>query len=218
MSGSGVTVIIPIKAGHGAKSRLHADPVLRSAFARTFALDTAAAALTAAEVGRVVVVTSDVAAAADFSRLGCQVVREQPHSGADPLNAAIAQARDWAAAHHRDQPLAVLPGDLPALTPDSLDDAFIRARPHRLAFCADPEGLGTTLLVAGLPTLLKTAYGPGSALKHRAIGAFALKDVELRVRQDIDTMDDLSAAEKLGVGKATTAMLADCASVVSAAC
>lgn len=216
MSVPGVTVIIPVKGGPEVKSRLHPDPVVRSAFARAFALDTAAAALAATQVGCVVVVTSDVDAAADFSRLGCQVVREQPTQGSDPLNAAIAQARDWATQQRHDQPLAVLPGDLPALTPAVLDDALIRARAHRLAFCTDAQGLGTTLLVAARPTLLTTAYGPGSALKHRAAGAFALQRVDRRLRQDIDTMDGLCAAERLGVGTATTAMLADHALVVGA--
>ena len=70
--------------------------------------------------------------------------------------------------------------------------------------------------MAAYPLLLTTAYGPGSAMKHRAAGAFALQGVDRRVRQDIDTLDDLLVAERLGVGAATTAMLADHAVIVAA--
>lgn len=68
------TVIIPIKAGENAKSRLHEDPILRRAFATAFAHDTATAASQARMVGRVVIVTRNSKTAADFRRLGLHIV------------------------------------------------------------------------------------------------------------------------------------------------
>lgn len=200
------TVIIPVKSGLGAKSRLHGNPILRRALARAFALDTVAAAKRARMVGRIVIVTNG-RAAADFRHLGCHIVHEKTSANDDSLNAAIAQGRDWAARRHPYEPVVVLPADLPALTPEVFDDVLIVAQQHDLAFCADANTTGTTVLTAADPRALSTAYGDFSAEAHRALGAVQLDRVDSRARQDIDTMADLGDAYRLGLGPATSAVL-----------
>ena len=202
-----VTVIIPIKGGPTVKSRLHRDPVLRTSLAKAFARDTVAAVMSASNVGRIVVVTGDDNTAACFSTIGCHIVGETPFTVGDRLNTAIIQGRDWAAQRHGDEPLAIVPGDLPTLTSTVLDEVFAQGLHYPMAYCPDTEGSGTTVLMAATPQGLKPAYGVGSAAAHRALGAFALDGIDPRARQDIDTMTDLFTAQRLGIGPATAEVL-----------
>ncbi len=114
---AGWTVVLPVKGGPDAKSRL-GHPA-RGALAAAVALDTVAAAIGARLVRRVLVVTSDPAVAAAHRALGAEVV---PDPGQGLAGALVAGAA--AAADGRSSPCALLLADLPALRPADLDAAL----------------------------------------------------------------------------------------------
>ena len=193
------TIIIPVKPAATAKSRLG----LGADFARAIALDTVAAAVACRSVGRVLVVTSDPA----FRPPAAELVEEEAPAGID-------SAVRTAAALAPDGPRAVLLGDLPSLRPEDLADALTAAAQlassHPRAFVADRESSGTTLVTAAAGVPLLTAFGPGSAAAHRALGLVALAlPVESTVTADVDTVEQLEVARALGLGAATRAALAE---------
>jgi 2-phospho-L-lactate guanylyltransferase len=188
------TVIIPVKPAASAKSRLGLGPEL----ARAIALDTVEAALACATVSRVVVVTSDPG----FRPPGAEVVVEESPAGID---AAIRTAAALVGEGAR----AALLGDLPSLRHEHLAVALAIAALHSGAFVADREGTGTTLVTAIGGVRLRTAFGPGSAAAHRALGLVELSlPAASTVTDDVDTVEQLEVARALGLGPATLAALA----------
>ncbi|MCM3657439.1 2-phospho-L-lactate guanylyltransferase [Agromyces mediolanus] len=210
MSGGDWVVVIPVKTFAAAKSRLRPqlDDEQRAALARAFALDTVDAVRTAERVAEVVVVTAEPELGGELAAL--PDVELVPESGEAGLTAAIelgiAQVRHGGGRH-----LAVLLGDLPALRSAALDAALEAACGHRLAFVADLEGTGTTLVTALAGTGLRPGFGPDSAAAHRAAG-FAdlavLGTIDLGLRRDVDTVEALEAALGLGVGPRTAEVVA----------
>jgi 2-phospho-L-lactate guanylyltransferase len=157
-------------------------------------LDTVEAALAAAPV---LVVTSDEAVAASARELGAKVLPDTPDAG---LNAALAHG----AATAGGGPLAALAGDLPALRGNDLA-AVLRSVTVR-GYVRDADGTGTTLLAAPSGVALDPRFGPGSAGAHATSGAVELAAPE-SVRRDVDSAEDLAAAERLGLGRRTRALL-----------
>lgn len=201
------TVIMPIKSWDGAKSRLHASSEARRALAMAFAQDALAAVLGCAGVGRLVVVTSSDEVSAYARSIGAIAIAEPDDSGPDPLGAAIREGARWAVDHQPNAPLAVIPADLPALTSDALDRLLAKAVEHPLAFVADANGDGTTILMSQQPSLLRAGYGPGSAQRHRSYGAVELQ-APAGLRRDVDEFHELLEAQRIGVGAHTAAALA----------
>jgi 2-phospho-L-lactate guanylyltransferase len=194
------TVIIPAKALPEAKTRLlpaSVDTAAHGRLVQSIREDTMSAARAAAGVARVLVVTD---------RPGVPDALVQTRPG---LNAALAEAAEYASRTWPDDGIAALVGDLPALRPEALSAALASAASLARSFVADASGTGTTLLAAlpGIP--LTPAFGPDSATRH-AMVAVAL-EAEPGLRHDIDTADDLAAAAEVGLGPATTAVLADAA-------
>jgi 2-phospho-L-lactate guanylyltransferase len=203
------TLVLPVKGGPLAKSRLGAPPAVAAAIA----LDCLDAVLACAAVGNCVVVSADVATQRSARLAGATVVREsRPGSG---LAAAIgdglaaASRRPWCA-----RPAAVLLADLPALRPEDLQAALEAARSAlvddvRMAAVPDADGTGTVLLAARTPARLDPAFGPGSFAEHQRRGAFPLPLDLARLRRDVDTPADLDTALALGVGPRTASALAE---------
>jgi 2-phospho-L-lactate guanylyltransferase len=202
------SVVMPLKAGERAKSRLHDDPTFRRAFAAAFASDTHAALAGADLVARVIVISADADQRREFSRAGALVLRERGRGKGDNLNQAIRQALLWLGRRHPDEPVAVVPSDLPSLTSQTVDEALVLAQNHESCFVADSAGSGTTLLAAASPRLLTPAYGHGSAAAHRAAGATELTTVNPRLKADVDVIGDLARVVALGVGPRTAEVLA----------
>jgi 2-phospho-L-lactate guanylyltransferase len=75
------------------------------------------------------------------------------------------------------------------------------------AAVADTGGTGTTMLLAPAGTALDPHFGPGSASAHAASGAHLLGGGWPGLRGDVDTVTDLGAAVRAGVGPATAALL-----------
>ena len=196
------TVIMPMKAWDRAKSRLHVEPNTRRALAAAFARDTLAGVLACRNVSEVVVVTSGDLVVDHVTSAGARVIQEPADRTLDSLGSAIRHGIAWAAEHRPYAPLAVVPSDLPALTADALGELLVAAAAHPFAFLADANGDGTTILTSRTPDLMRSGYGPGSAERHRGYGAYELAAADA-LRQDVDTLGDLVAADHLGLGPHT---------------
>lgn len=198
------TVVIPVKAPAAGKTRL--SPALaddaRAQLARAFALDTIAAALAAASVGRVIVVGDDASLAG-----GAEFLAEPvgPDRGLLPaIRHGIAHARSAGPVA-----VAVLLGDLPALAPEELDGVLVAASRHPLAFVRDADGTGTTLATAAPGTEFEPRFGPGSAARHAAAGFVELEASGAPgLTRDVDTVDGLEAVLHHGVGDHTAEAVA----------
>lgn len=200
------SVVVPVKRLALAKTRLAelAGP-RRPELALAMAADTVTAALECPSVAVVVTVTDDPQAADTLRRLGAGCVADVPDQG---LNAALTYAARIAQADRPDSAIAALSADLPAMRADELERALLAAAAHPRALVADASGDGTTLLTAQAGTALAPAYGEGSAARHRATGAVALRLHAPGLRRDVDRPADLWAAAALGVGPHTAAVLA----------
>ncbi len=218
----GWSVVVPIKGGASAKSRLRsgwerdAGPALAGGLtarlAEAIAADTLAAAVGCPLVHTVLVVTADPTVAGSVTGPGAVVVPERtPGSG---LAAAIADGLRAAP----DGPVAILLGDVPALRPQDLGAALGTAalilaerqvEVHRGAMAAvpDADGTGTVLLAALHAADLAPAFGAASFAEHQRRGAVAIGRELARLRRDVDTPGDLWAAAAMGLGRRTSALL-----------
>ncbi len=197
-------LVVPVKGGTGAKSRLHPPPgVRRSDLALAIATDCLTACCAGMPAGRVLVVTSDPEVDELARSLGACVVAD-PGAG---LDAAVAAGRDHVLATDPVGPVAVLLGDLPALEPDSLGAGLTAAAAVALAVVPDAAGTGTVLLTALRGQDLVPRFGDGSAARHTAAGHERLDLALPRLRTDVDDDTALAAAVALGVGPATRRVL-----------
>lgn len=201
VTGSGVAVVVPVKRLAFAKSRLGVEPAVRRDLALGFALDTVAALAGCPDVGGVLVVTSDPLVARCVRRRRVRVVAEEGVGLAVAVGTGLAAARREGA-----ERVAVVPGDLPCLTPSDVG-AVLAAAADAGAYVPDRDGAGTTFVVGAPGVEPPTCYGPGSAGLHLARGLRPLADAPVRARHDVDTLDDLVAALALGTGEATLGAL-----------
>lgn len=200
------SVVIPVKPVRLAKSRLLGLPQpVREELVVAMAADTVAAALGCPLVASVHVVTGDPGVARAVLAGGANVIADEPDAG---LNPALAHGADVVSRGRPDCGVVALAADLPALTAAELEAALTAADRCERALVTDGEGVGTTMLTAAPGVALDPSYGAGSRQRHLAGGA-----VELALgswpglRRDVDTMDHLAAAELLGVGPRTRALL-----------
>lgn len=199
-------IVVPVKEARLAKTRLHTPPPLsRPELARAIALDTLEAVCRALPPADVLTVTSDEVVAATLSGWGALVIPD-PGTG---LNGAIT-AGLRAATDVVEVPspvgLAVLLGDLPALRPQDLLEALELCAAHDRAVVPDLEGTGTVLLTGAPGIRLQPRFGVGSATQHGQ-GSTVLTPCLPRLRQDVDDLAALAAAEALGVGPRTAGVL-----------
>lgn len=209
-------VLIAVKELRLAKSRLAESltPAERTDLVAAMLHDTLAT-LVAAGFGTdrrsgVTVVTPDPAVAAIADVHG---VRHWPdpapaRTGDSGLNAALAAAEKGLGFAPDDTDLVALQADLPALRADELLDALAAARRVGRAIVVDHTGTGTAALFACGPGLtLDPHFGSNSAARHVASGAQALEGDWPGLRHDVDTVADLTAAARLGLGPSTRAVL-----------
>ncbi len=184
-------VVIPVKGTADAKSRFGSGD--HSALAMAIALDTVEAALATPGVSGVLVVTSEEASTL-FDETEALVLVEE---GAPGLRSAIALGVETAAEMMAPgRGIAVLLGDLPAMTPAELGAALVAAQAVDRAMVTDAEGTGTALITAVDGAVHSPAFGAGSAALHAAAGYVALEvPVESGLRNDVDTLDRLRALE-----------------------
>jgi 2-phospho-L-lactate guanylyltransferase len=197
-------IVVPVKRLESAKSRLLLDPAFRAEVALALALDTVRAALASTNVERVVAVTDDARAAAELEALGAFVVPDTPDAGLNP--ALLHGARQ--ALMTLEAAVAALSSDLPALRSSELADILEEAAQVPTAMVADAGGDGTTMLTARALADFAPAFGAHSRAAHLARGTRDLSALAgPTLRRDVDTIDDLRDAGRLGCGPATTALL-----------
>jgi len=192
-------VLLPVKPPARGKSRLSAvPPPERAELARAFALDTAEACLATAAVGAVLVVTDDVPFATEATGLGCAAI---PDGTSGDLNGSLRLAAAEAVRRWPDLVPVALCGDLPALRPADLDTALGSVPLGSRAFVADAVGTGTTLYTAP-GEAFAPSFGVDSARLHAA-AATAVAGELASLRHDVDTLEDLLAVRRLGLGPRT---------------
>jgi 2-phospho-L-lactate/phosphoenolpyruvate guanylyltransferase len=202
------SLVIPVKVLARAKSRLTGlDGQHRTQLALAMVADTVAAAARAEAVAAVLVVTDDPEVGSLVHGLGAIVVPDVPAAG---LNAALEHGAAYARDRWPGQGRAGLAGDLPALRPAELTAALHAAESlGGTAFVPDADGTGTTLYAAVPSADFRPHFGPASRHRHLATGAAEIVDPGLAgLRRDVDTVDDLRAADALGLGPRTRAVLA----------
>ncbi len=193
------SVVIPVKVLARAKSRLAGlGPGEREAVALAMAADTVSAALASPAVGAVVVVSDDQSVRSEVEALGAEVIPDVPGQG---LNEALAAGALHASAHWPGRGVAALTADLPALSAGELTAALTAAAQAEQAFVPDAAGSGTTLYTARPEVAFRPLFGPQSRTRHRLAGAAELDLPGIPgLRRDVDTLADLNAAERIGLG------------------
>jgi len=198
-----IGLVIAVKRLTAAKTRL--APLFSTANREHIVLamlvDTIHAASAVTALQSVTVVTPDRTAAAAAERLGALVLTDPtPEGHRDPLNNALLAAD--AMVRRRTANIVVLQGDLPALRAEELAEAIAAARGRPRSFVADRHGTGTSALMS-FGVALDPSFGADSAERHRRSGAIELTGAWPGLRCDIDTPEDLIAAQVLGIGSAT---------------
>lgn len=189
-------VVVPVKGGPLAKSRLHLPREARAALADAFARDTVAALAAGMPGAPVLVVTSDPDVARWAAAGGCRVVTD-PGAG---LDAAVTAGVDAARGGGADA-VAVVLGDHPALRPQEVRAALAAAGKHPASVVPDADHAGTALLTLPATGVVRTAFGPGSADAHERLG-FVRLDLDLPgLRVDVDDAASLAAAIEIGLGR-----------------
>ncbi|MGN5240769.1 MULTISPECIES: 2-phospho-L-lactate guanylyltransferase [unclassified Rhodococcus (in: high G+C Gram-positive bacteria)] len=205
-----VHVLVPVKALGLAKTRLaHVfDPATRSDLVVAMLIDTLAAALGLPGSVATVVTSDPVATEVAFAH-GARVLPDPAYRGeSDPLNAALGVAAARIRAQSPEAELVALHADLPALRSSELSAALTEARRFGRAIVADHTGDGTAALFQCTPGRpLGPMFGIDSARRHVRSGARALTQPLDGLRMDVDTLDDLEAAVRLGTGDATSRIL-----------
>ncbi|MFN3370421.1 MAG: NTP transferase domain-containing protein [Sphingomonadaceae bacterium] len=197
-----IHVLVPLKAGSAAKSRL-ARGLGRAPRTRlvhrmlAHVLDACRAASLVRDIR--LVVAGDVSLVAPFVPAGVALVPELP--GACGLRGGLAGALDRQDLDGPGRPgVAVVMADLPFLTASALDEALasMPQAPGGLVV-ADQHGMGTSLLGWRGMRFRDFRYGPGSFAAHGR----ALTLASLHVRSlgpqpafhDLDSLDDLDRLE-----------------------
>lgn len=205
-------LIVPVKRLAIAKTRLGGSAAAhRGQLALAFAHDTVAAAIRCPAVGGVLVVTDDPAARDMAMGLGATVVEDRDDAG---LNPALRWGAEFLRELTPDIAIGALSADLPALRPAELEIALgmagVAGRAGSPAVVADSHGRGTTAYLSAAGVEFSPAYGTDSLAAHVRGGAIEVVGVDIpSVRLDVDTISDLAAAVRLGVGERTRAALAE---------
>ena len=197
------SLVIPVKKLSAAKTRLAPLPTGRRAdLALAFVHDCVAAALAVPLVSQVLVVTADEVAAEGLRKLGARIAMEpEPRDGLDRLNAAISYGARHSRLERPELRVGALTGDLPSLRAEELSAVLgLATAIEGRSFVPDAAGSGTTLLLGAEDGTLDPRFGPDSRARHAQSGAAELFGVGRSVRQDVDTLADLEAALRLGVG------------------
>jgi 2-phospho-L-lactate guanylyltransferase len=191
-------VIVPIRKLSQAKSRLDVgEGENRARFAVAFLIDTLSAVRGCPQVGLTVLVTPDLSLSETG---GCCVV----HDDGTGIDHAVNVGRDAVVHHGHVGPVAVVLPDLPALDSSELTAVLNSLQTSRNAFVSDADLTGTTCVTASSVHTLTTAFGAGSAWRHRNLGFRELFLDVPSVRRDVDTVEQLVRARELGLGRATS--------------
>lgn len=207
MSSRPIAVVIAVKELRAAKTRLAPmiDGDERRALVLAMLTDTIAT-VAAAGLDRVVIVSPDNSVTATAAASGAHTVVDR----GEALNDAFALGIDHAIKTWPDSRILVLQADLPAARPESLAAAIEHSAKHSRSYIPDHSGTGTTALFLNVvhPSAADILrFGANSATAHHALGAVDLTVSADRwpdLRIDVDTVEDLQAAQRIGLGSATS--------------
>ena len=207
-----IVAIIPVRGLERAKTRLGEalDAEERRALVEGLLRRTIRAAIMTPGIRAVAVVSPDPEALAVAADSGAVTLPQ----GGGGLNEGLADGRAWARELGATA-LVIVPADLPAIGPAALERVLIAAgarlatslagdgRAALVALVPDRAGEGTNLLLLSPPGVVPFQFGPGSRAAHAQAAAQAgATYLELAgpLRLDLDTPDDLLAAETVGLG------------------
>jgi 2-phospho-L-lactate/phosphoenolpyruvate guanylyltransferase len=199
------TAIIPIRSFIEGKTRLHLPSVDTFSIIEAFADDVILACSTCPQITRTVVVSPDPDVLAHATDRGCEVLVEEAATG---INEAINAVRGETSG-----PCIAILGDIPCLDATTLTMVLSQAHAHEVSFIADTMGVGSTMWCAQSDSPATSHFGHHSRAEHRAHGAVELGARNAsaqwaRARRDVDTDVDLWDAMRLGMGPASTSLLA----------
>lgn len=194
--------IIAMKPLTEAKGRLALPPLEKAELAVAMLKDTLAAVGSCLAVRQMLVVTADEGLGAVARRATAEVLTER-------FPGDLNRSFRWAAEQVRNRDdalsLAFLPADLPALTSAELDLALKRGGRFAFTALSDHHGTGTVLLTQAAGTHAAFHFGAESYRAHCLAGAQAISGLGLRgLRCDVDTLADLTAAHRIGLGRHTS--------------
>ncbi len=207
-----LVAIIPVRGLERAKTRLGEalDAEERRSLVERLLRRTIRAAVLTPGISAVAVVSPEPEALAVAADSGAVTLPQ----GGGGLNEGLADGRAWARELGATA-LIVVPADLPAIGAAALEHvldaardalASIHAGGDRAALVAlvpDRAGEGTNLLLLSPPGVVPFRFGPGSRAAHAAAAARAgaiYLELSGPLRLDLDTPDDLLAAETAGLG------------------
>jgi 2-phospho-L-lactate/phosphoenolpyruvate guanylyltransferase len=197
--------VTAVKRLASAKSRMIVSSRARRTIALAMALDTVNVLSGCGAIYRVLVVSPDPDVAAALASERVQVLSDEPVGG---LNAAFSYGIRTSIARYPRHAVAVLPADLPGMTPAALATALELAAARPSTVIADADGDGTVLLTQAVDAQVHPQFGPDSFTRHVAGGAHPLVDGRLQtMRHDIDTADDLFHASPQALGPLTRTCL-----------
>jgi 2-phospho-L-lactate guanylyltransferase len=168
--------------------------------------DTASAGMDTFGANAAAVSTAAAVAAAEYAAQAAETegTAEAPDGSQTRLNAAISFAAGLSRRERPDLRVGALTGDLPSLRSRELSAVLqLAAAIGGRSFVPDAAGTGTTLLLGAEDGVLDPRFGADSRGRHARSGAAELFGAGRTVRQDVDTLVDLEAALRLGVGAHT---------------
>ena len=200
-----VAAIVPVGTLAGAKTRLGEtlDAEERQDLVDGLLARTVTAALAAAALDDVLVVSPDREVLRRAAELGARTLRQRTRG----LNAGLREARDDAVAGGASAVL-VLPIDLPFVSAEAvgsvleaLASASATGRSARaVVLVPDRHGTGTNALALRPPDVIEFEFGKGSRAGHRAAAAAVratYRELDGPLTIDLDTPDDYVQVEAL---------------------
>lgn len=186
-----IFALLPVKI-RNAKQRLSRllDLPEREALARHMYKHVVATLCAARGINRIVVATSDSAAAAHARRSGVLVFEEREQLGhSHSADAAARHAMTLGA-----QTILMIPIDVPLVTPAEIEELIAAGRSSQLVIVPSADGTGTNALARTPPDLIECRFGPGSFQAHldqgRAKGMVAEVLRPPGLVFDLDTPED----------------------------
>ncbi len=196
--------LVPLRAPGEGKSRLAdvLDPEQRAILSMAM-LDDVTASLAAAGLTEIVVVAGGRTAAIAGRGLGLDVLLDP--AGCGGLDDALSSAVRRVGSHRQ---TLIVTADLPRLRPGDVQGVL---EPDAEVVIAPTAAGGTGALLRRPAAVIGTAYGPGSAIAHRALaiaaGARTVCVDRDGIHHDVDTFTDLVALTEVELGPATAAVL-----------
>ncbi len=188
-----IFALLPVKSPVNAKQRLSGllTQVQRERLARLMYEETLATLCSARSLDRVVVVTSDEAAADQARRAGALVFEEQEQrSHSHSADAAALRAMSMGAVT-----VLMTPIDVPLATAAEIDELAAMARPG-VVIVPSSDGAGTNALLRTPPDVIESCFGPGSFAAHleqaRSRGVPSAVARPAGLMFDIDTPEDVA--------------------------